>query len=294
MALRGKKPEKVKESKPKFIISGKSGVGKTYFALDFPNPYIIDTEGGALRPQYIEKIQKNGGCYFGKEEGSQDFKLVINEVKELVSNKHDYKTLIIDSFTYLYLLEAAQAEENGGSDFGRDKKEANKPTRQLIRWIEKLDMTVILICHAKEKWRRVGKEVISDGTTYDGYDKLEFMLDLWIEVEKKGVNRFYTVKKSRIDAFKENEHYPLEYKKFCELYGNDIITRPISIIEIATKAQLDEIQKMLEVVKIPQDEIDKWFSKNQIESWEELNKEQAFNWLKYLNDKIKNVTGGEK
>ena len=58
MALRAKKPEAVKVSKPKFLISGESGVGKTFFALDFPRPYLIDVESGATRPQYQEKLKE--------------------------------------------------------------------------------------------------------------------------------------------------------------------------------------------------------------------------------------------
>src|SRR5271165_5400759 len=122
MALKAKAPEQVVATKPKFMISGESGVGKTFFALDFPKPYLIDSEGGATRQQYQDKLKKSGGAYFGKEEGSQDFKAVIEEVKQLTTTKHDYKTLIIDSFTYLYMLEASEAESKGGSDFGRDKK----------------------------------------------------------------------------------------------------------------------------------------------------------------------------
>jgi len=45
MALKAKLPEEVKATKPKFMIYGESGVGKTFFALDFPKPYLIDTEG---------------------------------------------------------------------------------------------------------------------------------------------------------------------------------------------------------------------------------------------------------
>ena len=56
--LKAKVPAAQSESKPKFMISGKSGVGKTMFALDFPAVYFIDVEGGASRKQYVEKMKK--------------------------------------------------------------------------------------------------------------------------------------------------------------------------------------------------------------------------------------------
>ena len=101
MGLKAVKPEIVKPSKPKFMISGKSGVGKTQFALSFEKPYIIDTEGGAVREQYMNKLVEGKGAYFGKEQGSQDFKLVIEEIKSLATTKHEYKTLVLDSFSNL-------------------------------------------------------------------------------------------------------------------------------------------------------------------------------------------------
>lgn len=171
--LKAVKPEVVKPSKPKFMISGKSGVGKTLFAISFEKPYFIDSEGGAVREQYMDRLLRAEGAYFGKEQGSQDFHMVIEEIKTLATSKHNYKTLVIDSFSKLYNMAAAIAEESVGNDYGRDKKEANKPTRQLIRWLEKIDMTVILICHQKEKWERKGKEIINVGSTFDGWEKLE-------------------------------------------------------------------------------------------------------------------------
>ena len=173
MALKGRKPEIVVAGKPKIMLSGKAGTGKSLFALNAPAPYLIDTEGGATREQYVKKLIANKGSYLGIEDGSQDFAEVIAQVRELATTKHEYKTLIIDSFSKLYNVEAAAAEERGGSDFGKDKREADKPTRKLLNWLGRLDMTVILICHQKDKWIRQGREIIMEGSTFDGYKKLD-------------------------------------------------------------------------------------------------------------------------
>jgi len=287
MALKDKQPLSLTPSKPKFLISGESGVGKTFFALSFPKPYLIDTEGGATRPQYQEKLKAVGGAYFGKEEGSQDFDSVLEEVRQLATTKHDYRTLIIDSFSYLYMLEAAIAEERVGSDFGRDKKEAQKPTKQLVRWLEKLDMTVIIICHSKPKWARKGKEIYQDGTTFDGWDKMEYLLDLWIEIPKGG--KTFIVKKSRIDSLPQDDSMPLSYEKFADVYGADIIEAPVVPADLATDEQIAKVKKLVEILNVEEDQIAKWFKKADVDDWFEMTSKQIESLIEVLNKKIQEV-----
>lgn len=296
--LKARKPELVVASKPKFLISGKAGIGKTFFALDFPKPYLIDTEGGATRQQYQEKLKAVGGAYFGKEEGSQDFQAVIKEIEALATQKHDYKTLIIDSFTYLYLLEAAKAEQEIGSDFGRDRKEANKPTRQMIRWLERVDMNVILVCHSKEKWIRRGKEIYSEGTIFDGYDKLEYILDLWVEITRGNYtpqnDGEFVVKKSRIDSFPMGSVHPLRYDKFAEIYGKKIIEKETTPVVLASAEQVERIKQLIEVVKIEESEIEKWFSKGGVDEWKEMTSEQIEKCINFLTKKAAVLVGNGK
>ncbi len=287
MPLKAKKPEAVKISKPKFLISGESGVGKTFFSLDFPKPYLIDVEGGATRPQYQEKLKKVEGAYLGKDEGSQDFNTIIEEVKTLATTDHGYKTLIVDSFSYIYMLEAAIAEEKVGSDFGRDKKEAQRPTKQLIRWIEKLDMTVILICHSKGKWARKGKEIYQDGTTFDGWDKMEYILDLWIEIMKGG--KTFMIRKSRIESLPQDSSMPLSYDKFADVYGKDIIESKSKPTDLATTDQQKEVVSLIEALNVSDDQIDKWFKKCDVDDWSEMTSTQILGLINFLKSKINNI-----
>lgn len=292
MALKAKQPIDVTPTKPKFMISGESGVGKTFFALDFPKPYLIDSEGGATREQYQEKLKKSSGAYFGKEEGSQDFKSVIEEVKQLTTTKHEYKTLIIDSFTYLYMLEASEAESKGGSDFGRDKKMANIPTRQLISVLEKCDLNIILICHSKTKWERRGKDIIDAGSTFDGYDKLEYILDLWVELNKGG--KTFTVKKSRVNSLIQGDSYPLSYDKFAELYGKDTVERESIPVVLISGEQLNNINKLIEALNVPLESQEKVLKAFNCDSYAELTSEQADKVIESLNKKIMSLSMGDK
>ncbi len=268
--LKGIRPDVVPVGKPKFMISGRSGVGKTTFALQFPKPYFIDTEGGATRPQYREQLVAANAGYFGKDQGSQDFKMVIEEIKALATSAHEYKTLIIDSFSKLYNTAAADAEERVGNEFGRDKKEANRPTRQFMRWLDNIDMTVILICHHRQKWERRGKEVVDAGSTFDGYDKLEYDLDLWIEAEKLGDERTFVVRKSRVKTLVDGKEFPLDYKVFSDLYGREAIESQPKTVVMATEEDVKEFKDLLDVVKIPDETLAKWLSLAKVDEWSEM------------------------
>lgn len=270
------------------MISGESGVGKSIFSLQFPKPYLIDTEGGSVREQYQELLKKQGGAYFGKEEGSQDFRAVIEEVKQLTTTKHEYKTLIIDSFTYLYMLEASEAEAKGGSDFGRDKKMANIPTRQLISVLEKCDLNIILVCHSKTKWERRGKDIIDAGSTFDGYDKLEYILDLWCEINKGG--KTFTVKKSRVQSLVQGDSYPLSYDKFAELYGAATIEREAVPVQLASAESIARIYKLIEGLKVDTDTTDKWFKKCNVEGFEEMSETQIQSLIAFCEKQIMALT----
>lgn len=288
MALKAKAPEDVKPSKPKMLISGESGVGKTFFALEFPKPYFFDTEQGATRQQYQDKLKKSGGVYFGKDEGSQDFKAVIEETKQLCTTKHEYRTAIYDSFTYLYMLEAAIAEADKGSDFGRDKKMANIPTRQLMSQLEKLDMNIILICHSKTKWERKGKDIIDAGSTFDGYDKLEYILDLWIEIPKGG--KTFIVRKSRIDSLRQGDSYPLSYDKFAELYGKDVIEKPSVPLVLATAEEVARLNTLVEGLKVDAETVGKWLTKCDVDTFADMSQTQIQSLIVFCEKKLTELT----
>lgn len=282
--MRGRKPELVKRGKPKFILSGESGVGKTWLMLEFPKPFVLDCEGGAVEPQYVEKMKAVGAWYMGKEDGSQDFKTVIEQIKELATTKHDYKTLVIDSFSKLYNLTAAIAEEKVGNVYAADKKEAQKPTRQLQIWMDKLDMTIALVCHSKAEWKN-GQP--TGATTYDGWDKLKFDLNLWLELVQTGRKRDLVVRKSRIEGFILGNSYPADYATFAKLYGLETVESAVKQIVLATPDQIAEIKRLVGVFNVSEDDQKKALKKYDIDSYEELSDEQITAIIDGLTSKLK-------
>jgi hypothetical protein len=266
--LKAVKPEKVEPKKPKIVIFGDQGVGKSYFSLQFPNVYYIDAEGGAWREQYLDLLSFSGGEYFGKENGASDFQEVIEQVKALSIEKHPFKTVVIDSMSTLFNDAVVKEMERLGEKdgFGASKKPAIRLTKILLNWLDKLDMNVILICREKAKW--AGDKQV--GVTYDGWDQLGYELDLCINIVLQGASRKGVVTKSRIKSFALHERFDWDFNIFAEKYGKEIISQEVKPTVFATEEQLKELSHYLEVINIPQETIDKWLEQAKVDKVEEM------------------------
>lgn len=280
-------PKAAAPSRPKILVFGKAGVGKTWTSMDFPSVYYIDTEGGANREHYTDKLDKAKGVYFGPEQGSQDFDTVIGQIQALATEKHEYKTVIIDSITKLYNIEIAkEAERLGDKDaFGASKKPAISYTRRLLNWIDKLDMNVILIAHERVLWANE-KQV---GVTYDAWDKLEYELDLNLNIIKAGDSRKALIKKSRLQEFPDASSFPWSYAEFANRYGRDILEAQAKQIVLATPEQIADVKRLLNAVKLSEtDKQDKWIAEN-ADKLAEVESEKVVNILNHLKGKTNAV-----
>lgn len=287
--LKAKQPEDVKPGKIKMMLYGASGVGKTWLSLTFPKPYYIDTEGGADLKHYQQRLKSAGGVYMGPEEGSTNFPTVLEEVKALATEKHEYKTLIIDSITKLYqVCIADEAEKLGSKDaFGASKKPAIANMRRLVNWIQKLDMNVLFIAHEITEWGNDAKGNRSEiGKIADVWDKLIYDLHLTLQIRKLGPNRSALVMKSRLEGFPDSASFDATYDEFGKRYSKDIIESPSLPIALATAEQVKKVRDLLLVLKIDDDEIEKWNAKAGADSFEEYSAEHIQKTIVYLTKKI--------
>lgn len=269
--MRGKDPKLAKAPRPKIVVFGEAGVGKTWTALDWPDTYYIDCEAGASLPSYTDKLKRVGALYVGPEDGANDFGVVLQETQELATKKHDRKTLIIDSYSKLFGT-AVQTENdrltNSGkkTEFAVDKKPAVSATRRLITWLDKLDMNVILICHQKPVWQN-GEQV---GVTFDGWEKISYEFNLVLQIVKHGTARKAVVKKSRFPEFSEGELVPWSYEEFANRFGHELMESDSKPIQIASIEQVDEISQLAELFGMTDETKSKWLDKAGAESWGEM------------------------
>ena len=282
MALRAKKPQAL-EQRMKALFYGASGAGKSMTAINFPKPYWIDTEGSSDKPQYVRVMEEKDGVVFQ----TQDFDDLMIEVKSLLTEKHEYKTLIIDSLTIVYNDLLHKAELKVGSEFGRHYAEANKKMKHLMNLLLRVDMNVLIIAHSKNEY---GANLAVLGQTFDCYKKLDYLFDIVFEIQLRGNQRIGLVKKTRYECFQQGEQFPFSFDELAKRYGKDILEREAIAEELATKEQIDQLNHLVEVFKEPQENIQKWLDKAQAETFGEMNQDVIQKLITHMEKKLSKGT----
>lgn len=282
-------PQTVEPKHPKVLVFGPPGVGKTWASLDFPSVYFIDTEGGADLDHYRAKLRNSGGAYLGPDQGSLDFDVVISQIQALATEQHQYRTVVIDSISKLWNVALSDEQESLGSKdaFGAYKKAPTRKFHSLVKWTSRLDMNAIFIAHQKDLWGLDDKgQRTMVGYTYDGQEKLEYDLHLVLRIAKVGSSRYAYIGKSRLQGFPENDNFDWSYQDFAARYGRDVIEKESAPLVLATQEQIDELNRLLAVVKMPDDWQAKIFKAASVDDWAEMDSDKIEACLKLLKARI--------
>lgn len=293
--LKAINPQLVKPGHLKGVLFGKPGAGKTWTALGFPGVFLIDTENGARLAHYTEKLVASGGVYLGPSEGSQDFETVINQIIALSTEKHPYKTLVIDSITKLFELEIArEAERLGSKDaFGASKKPAVAHMRRLVSWLGKLDMNCWLIAHETSEWGVIDGQRAELGKMPSIWPGLIYEIDLTLQIRMHNAKRRdAVVYKSRLTGFPQNDVIVLQdgqdkgYEEIATRYGKDFIEAAPVAVDLATPEQVEQITKLFAAMNLTDEQIAKGLAKRNVESIKELSTTDAATIITELKAKI--------
>ncbi|HYO10947.1 MAG TPA: ATP-binding protein [Tepidisphaeraceae bacterium] len=276
MALRARKPEAVNK-RLKLFMFGPAGVGKTTAAVQFPNAYIIDCERGS--ENYDKLIAGSNSVVYQ----TVDVHDVIAEVKALLTEKHEFRTLVIDPITPIYndLLEKCEARV--GSDFGRHYGAANKEMKRLANLIMALDMNVVITAHAKTEY---GENLKKLGYTFDGWRQLDYWFDLVIELGKRGKRRVGKVVKTRIESFPDEDVFEWSYDSIRQRYDAATLEREAQVVKLAAAQQVAEIQQLLNVVRLPDGLVEKWFGKANVDQWEDMPADAIAKCIEYVKSRF--------
>ncbi len=152
---------------PKIVVYGPGGLGKTTFASQAHKPIFVFTEEG----QGMLDLARFPLCRTWPD--------IIDCCQVLYDEKHDYKTVVIDTIDSAEPLlwdytckQARQAEidtNEGDFGYGRGYAQAANHGRILLQWLDRLrddkDMAVIVLAHSDSvKFEDPGSQ------TYNRYD----------------------------------------------------------------------------------------------------------------------------
>ena len=291
MGLKAKKPE-VKEKRLKLFLFGPPGSRKTTSALQFPKSVLIDMERGS--EQYTKTISKAGSVVL--ETNNPDD--VMAEVKVLLTEKHEYRTLIIDPVTIYYQAlqdkwsrifehHAKTEKEKELQDFGmRYWGRVKSEYKSFLRLLLKLDMNLILTSHQKDIY---GPNMQKVGIGPDSMKGDDYVFDYVFRLNVVGDKAVAITEKQRSEPL-EPQKFPPEfewsYKNFLKFYGTEIIEREAVAVPMATAAQVAEITSLLEVVKVKEEDVTKLFTKHDVDDWDGLTAEAIQKYIDNLRKKI--------
>ena len=135
------------------LCLAKGGMGKTTLAAMWPSPVFIRTEDGTASLAGNDNVS-----LFPLATSTQD---VLDAIEALATQKHDHKTLVIDSITQLATMVEAEIVANdpkaksinqAGGGYGAGYSAAAEKHRQIRDWAGSLayekGMNVIFIGHA--------------------------------------------------------------------------------------------------------------------------------------------------
>lgn len=292
MALRAKEPI-IQDARFQAVVYSNRGVGKTHFCCSFPKSYFIDTEGLEKYPHFVEILKHNGSEIIRLNDISE----IIKEVKELMSTKHQFKTIIIDSITFpFHFLANMEAErlskiskgDDDGTSFGKNLAKAKRLTFELGMLLSRTDMNCIVTAHEKVKYEKN----IEIGKTSDVNDKLEYALGTVINLKRMGDRVKAYIEKSRYPQLKLFEMMDFDngYHVLCDRLGRNLFERDVNPEELATLEQIIEFDRLIDILKIPPELVQKYIINARSTTKEQMNREIMQKTIDHLLNKVK----GEK
>lgn len=217
----------------KVLLWSEPGDGKTWTSLQFPDPALIDLEGGA--DLYGNRFRFDAfRCTTADE--------VMAAVTWLAAHEHGYKTVIIDSMSvYFDQLQKKWSEifllRNRGSkgyrfeyfDMGpREWQTVKAEHKELLRRLSGLPMNVVATARAKPLYAD-GSFMRVAGTTYDAEKGLGYAFDSVVQLYRDEKGRYMARCTKDRTGLLPPAPFPCTYEVFEKAFGMESLTRPADI-----------------------------------------------------------------
>ncbi len=298
-ALKAKAPE-LKEKRLKMFLYGPPGSRKTTSAIQFPKSVLIDMEKGS--ENYSKSISKAGSIVLQTTSPDE----VLEEIKELLTGEHEYKTLILDPVTIFY--ESTQEKWTRifekYTDSGKNKElqdfgmrywgRVKSNYKAMLRMLLKLDMNIIMTAHQKDIY---GGSMNKIGVGPDSMKGDNYFFDNVFQLRVDNNKAIASTIKQRSEPLfppKFPDQFEWSYENFCDFYGKEAIERDSVPILMATSDQILRVKQLIETIKVPETQVEKWFTSFDADEWEETTQEQIQKCIDLMEKKVRELTGSNK
>lgn len=291
MALKAKAPE-VKEKKLKMFLFGPPGSRKTTSAIQFPKSVLIDMERGS--ENYSKSLEKAGSVVLNTTNPDE----VLEEVHSLLTEKHEFLTLILDPVTIFYestqekwtrIFEKYTDNEKNKElqDFGmRYWGRVKSNYKAMLRMLLKLDMNIIMTAHQKDIY---GSSMNKIGVGPDSMKGDNYFFDNVFQLNVvNGKATANTIKQRSEPLFSPRfpDSFEWSYENFCNFYGKDILERASVPVEMASTDQVARLNLLVEGLKVPPETIEKWHTKCDVDSFDQMTAKDISSLIEFCDKKI--------
>lgn len=162
-------PGRIKRDKDQFVrlfLYAEPGFGKSYFADQFPEPFIINTDGNL--PYYTAPGLIVNQWEASKNDPDSRNRSFVDVVDELVKNNgFGYKTIVVDLIENVYelarqakLAEYGITHEGDAGGYGKGYQLVRDPFYVALKKLYSLPLNILLLSHENEKVikDRIGRE----------------------------------------------------------------------------------------------------------------------------------------
>lgn len=265
------------------LLAGESGSGKSFFVANLKNALIFDTDIGGGLSYAEERIRRNGSERI--EVGS--YLDIIEEIGKRQKHLDNITTLAIDHLSTLQQEANLRHNPSMASDYGKANEKATKEWRKIRELTRNRDFNLVCTAHQKAKFEN--DKVV--GITTDASKNIEGDMSIVLYLLKAEGKKptaqnppIARVAKWRRDPDDSRglipDVFPLTMDKFLEMHGSDMSGQRHEI-PMATPEQAAELERLVNIVKLPEDTVAKWLSKAKAESFSDMTAEVIAKCIAY-------------
>lgn len=273
------KATKERKKRLKIFLYGPYGTKKTRTALSFPVPAVIDTEGSS-------EIYSDEFTFDVLPTSDPDS--ILNAVNWLLTNKHKYRTLVIDPITIWYdalqkkwhdiFMAKLKSSKGFKGEFYQlqpgDWRFIKADTKLLFRKLLMLDMNIVIT--AREKALYSDNEFMKKiGQTFDGEKNMAYEFDTVLRLYTEGNKFMACAEKDRNNKFKTDVPFELSYEAIENAFGKELLNREAEQIQLITDDQKSKMQYYLTLYNLTQEQITERLSSYDATTINELTKDNA-------------------